>query len=170
MECYGVCFMQSRQPDFYTVLGVPDTIDGRFDLLLLHEFMIIHRLLDDPARGAEGQVFAQDLFDMSFADMDQSLRSAGIGDMGVPKHIKRMMLAYNGRMHAYEEALKARGKKALEEALVRNLYGTVEKPDSKAVAGMADYVRRTINGLSGQNFGDICGGAIVFAPITATPQ
>lgn len=164
MDCYEACFMQARQPVFYTGAGVPDTVDGRFDLLLVHEFLVIRRLLSASNRAEEGREFSQALFDITFADMDQSLRDAGIGDMGVPKHVRRMMLAYNGRMHAYESAFNE-GKAALEEALERNLYGTVEQPDAKALRLAADYMIRSEKALAAQKFDDICAGVIEFPPV-----
>ncbi len=164
MDCYEACFMQARQPVFYKEAGVPDTVDGRFDLLLVHEFLVIRRLLSDSKRAEEGREFSQVLFDITFADMDQSLRDAGVGDMGVPKHIRRMMLAYNGRMHAYEKAFDE-GKAKLEEALARNLYGTLEQSDAKALGLTANYMIRAEKALAGQEFDEICAGVIEFPPV-----
>ena len=112
---YGACVAQARLPDFYRVLAVPDTIDGRFDLLVLHVVLVMRRLSGE----AE---FKQQLFDLMFADMDRNLREMGVGDMGVGKKIKPMISAFYGRAQVYEKAL-AESDDALAQALARNLYG-----------------------------------------------
>ena len=128
---YEAALLNTRDPVFYAEYGVPDSFDGRFDLLLVHIFIILHVTMDQE----NYDVFSQALFDRTFQDMDQTLREMGIGDMGVPKHMKRMMKAFNGRMHNYQIALKPEDaalhnlegleKTTLEAALKRNLYGTV---------------------------------------------
>ena len=123
---YAAMLEHIRKPAFYKDYGVPDTFDGRFELLVLHAFLVIERA------GSEGQEFAQALFDVLFADMDQTLREIGIGDMGVPKHMRRMMKAFNGRMHAYHAG-------PLGTALGRNLYGTLPQ-GFIPVEKMAAYV------------------------------
>jgi len=71
---------QSREPSFYGACGLPDSVDGRFDLLVLHVFLVMHRLKQDHVRTAE---LSQALFDVLFENMDESLRVLGAGDMGV---------------------------------------------------------------------------------------
>ncbi|MCF8495525.1 MAG: ubiquinol-cytochrome C chaperone [Alphaproteobacteria bacterium] len=140
-----------RQPVFYTACGVPDTFEGRFDLLALHLFMVFHCVL---AAGPAGKDFNQALFDAAFAGMDQALREGGIGDMGVPKRMRRMMTALNGRVHAYENALAQ--DETLKDALARNLYGP--QADFGDTVRMAAYVRETLAGLS---YADILNGIIL---------
>jgi cytochrome b pre-mRNA-processing protein 3 len=159
---YACALRQTRQPDFYLRWGVPDTFDGRFDLLLVHVFLILYRLIDDPRYNK----MSQDVFDVMFRDMDQTLREHGIGDMGVPKHMKRMMIAFNGRMYTYLEAVQERDEKnaqrALEKALARNLYGTIENPDLKALSCMALYMQDNIKYLNSVPVNDVIAGAIDF--------
>lgn len=152
---YRACMDQSRLPVFYESYGVPDTMDGRYDLLLVHMFLVLHRLLDDKI---EGDPLAQALFDVCFADVDQALRESGVGDMRIAKHMKKMMLAFNGRMHVYEESVKSGG---LEAALLKNLYALT--PDNVAdAAAMARYIRENIESLSAQPTEKIRAGHIVF--------
>lgn len=143
---YAKALEQTRDPDCYTQGGVPDTFDGRFDLLVLHVFMVLNRLLDDGTQ----EDLSQKLFDSMFRDMDQTLREMGIGDMGIPKHMKKMMKAFNGRVHAYRDALSGppdeRSEK-LEACLRRNLYGTLENPDTPAVRTMTSYVLANVQHL-----------------------
>jgi cytochrome b pre-mRNA-processing protein 3 len=120
--------------------GVPDSFDGRFDLLLIHLFLVINRLANE---GEQAREFNQALFDVTFADMDQTLREMGIGDMGVPKHQRRMMKGFNGRMHAYDEALK-QGEGAFAIALRRNLYGTIEDTEVPDIQKIMRYIRESM--------------------------
>ena len=150
---YAACLKHSRQPYFYQDYKVPDSFDGRFDLLVLHIFLIIHRL------GPKEAAYNQTLFDVMFADMDQTLREKGIGDMGVPKHMKRMMLAFNGRMHAYEDGIK---NDTLKEALKRNLYGTVSKVKEETLDNMTAYIQKTLKELKDKNNEAVKNGEAVF--------
>ncbi len=113
-DLYASALANTRKEIFYRDYGIPDTFDGRFDLLLLHIFIILRRIMGDD----NYDELSQDLFDVMFKDMDQTLREMGIGDVGVPKHMKRMMKAFNGRMHAYQSTLV----EGLEVAIARNLY------------------------------------------------
>jgi cytochrome b pre-mRNA-processing protein 3 len=121
LRLYHGIVEQARQPGFFAVYGVPDTLDGRFELIALHEFLVLNRLKQEHQRSA---TFAQELFDTFFADMDRALRELGVGDLAVGKHIKRMATAFYGRIAAYERGLSA-DDPALAEALERNLLGTV---------------------------------------------
>ncbi len=85
-------------------LGVPDTLDGRFDLVGLHAFLLIERLRRDAEPGPE---LAQAVFDAMFADMDVNLRELGVGDLSVGKRVRAMWEAFHGRAAAYGAALAA---------------------------------------------------------------
>ncbi len=156
LRIYALLLEQTRRTVFYERYGVPDTLDGRFDLLVLHVFLYLERLI---SAGEVTQDLRQALFDVMFADMDQSLRESGIGDMGVPKHMKRMMTGFNGRMHAYAEALASGVKqKAFEEALRRNLYATAKDVKDTEIAAIKEYVYRFCSVLQEQNLDDIMTG------------
>lgn len=148
---YAAVLTHIRQPVFYERFGVPDSFDGRFDLLLLHVFILIEASGD--------AAFDQALFDATFADMDQTLREMGIGDMGVPKHMRKMMKAFNGRMHAYADGLE---KDDLAGALVRNLYGTVDVPDGKKVKALAAYVMKSRDSAAALGLDGVLRGDGVF--------
>ncbi|MGB4106202.1 MAG: ubiquinol-cytochrome C chaperone family protein [Alphaproteobacteria bacterium] len=145
---------------FYETYGVPDSFDGRFDLLVLHVFIVINRLARE---GEQAQEFNQALFDVMFADMDQTLREMGIGDMGVPKHQRRMMKAFNGRMHAYDEAL-VQGEGAFAVALRRNLYGTLEDSEVPNVQKMIRYVKESMAAMERMPTTELIKGDIAFVP------
>ena len=126
-------------PVFYERYAVPDTIDGRYEMIALHCFMVMKRL----HREAQAPL-AQKLFDAFFVNMDRSLREIGIGDLGVPKHMKRMMQGFNGRRQSYQDALDGDDREALKAALVRNVYGTIDAPSDAVLSAMADYVEHSI--------------------------
>ncbi|MAZ01575.1 MAG: hypothetical protein CMN56_00380 [Sneathiella sp.] len=134
---YAEIVRQSREPAFYEAAAVPDTVDGRFEMISLHAFLVMRHL---KGQGDAAQKLSQTLFDQMFADMDQSLREIGIGDLSIGKHIKKMAKAFYGRVAAYEAALGGGGE-SLETALERDHYGSVENVPAEAVKRLADYVR-----------------------------
>jgi cytochrome b pre-mRNA-processing protein 3 len=132
---YAKAVAQARKPAFYAHLSVPDTVDGRFDLLALHMFLLLHRL---GGEGPFGKKLAQGLFDLMFDDMDRSLREMGVSDMSVGKRVKEMARALYGRIDAYEPCLKDEAK--LASALIRNLYRGAAVP-AEHVMIVARYVQ-----------------------------
>ena len=148
---------QARQPVFFTECGVPDTLDGRFELICLHAFLYLHRLKAERPQGAG---LCQSFFDRMFADFDRALREMGTGDLSVGKHVKRMARAFYGRIQAYEEGL-AGDDSVLGAALARNVFGTVPQPIPFSEA-MAAYVRDTVEELQGQSVTELLAGRILF--------
>lgn len=128
-QLYEALLVEARKPALYGDLGAPDTLDGRFDMIVLHAALIMRRLREE---GVEGQSLAQALFGRLFDDMDVALREMGIGDMSVGKKIKVMAEAFYGRAAAYDAALKAGDEAALADVLLRNLFDNA--PERKAAA------------------------------------
>jgi cytochrome b pre-mRNA-processing protein 3 len=121
-ELYGAAVAAARQPVFYSDLRVPDTLDGRFDLVGLHVFLVIRRLTALPPPGPD---VAQAVFDAMFSDMDFNLREMGVSDLVVGRRVKAMWEALHGRSTAYEAAMAQggeAGEAALTEALARNVW------------------------------------------------
>ncbi|KIL98794.1 Ubiquinol-cytochrome C chaperone [Paramagnetospirillum magnetotacticum MS-1] len=163
-DLYVAVINQARLPDFYLRLAVPDTLDGRFDLIVLHAFLVMRRLRQVTAEegGEAARAVAQALFDLMFADMDQNLREMGVGDMSVGKRVKQMARAFYGRVAAYDEGLAAEGD-ALAEALRRNLYGTVEGDlDLGVIATVAEYFVAQSAYLAGQSAQALLDGRLEF--------
>lgn len=161
-ETYQAAIRQARQTDFYTRYGVPDTLDGRFDLLVLHTALVLLRLRRDRA---ESERFSQALLDTLFVDLDQSLREIGVSDMSVGKKVKQMGKAFYGRLDAYRlglEAAEGDGGLQLADALHRNLYrGSPEvEPYSMQVAG---YVVRQAAYLDTLPLEEVVSGKLTFA-------
>ena len=128
---YGAIVAAARHVQFYEDTGVADTIDGRFEMIVLHLFLVLNRL-----KGEGVEDLRQRLTDEFFSDMDLSLRELGVSDVAVGKKVRRIAESYYGRVTAYDKALSG-GAKLLQEALSRNIY-----PDGAPeiiVKSMASY-------------------------------
>jgi cytochrome b pre-mRNA-processing protein 3 len=130
-ELYCAAVAAAREPFLYTGLGVPDTLDGRFDMVGLHTFLLIQRLKREPA---PGPALAQAVFDAMFSDMDINLREMGVGDLSVGRKVRIMWEAFHGRAAAYAAAMSAGDMTALEAALDRNVWRGNPPPDGPARA------------------------------------
>lgn len=155
---YGAIVTQSRDPRFYEAYGVPDTVLGRFDLVVLHLALVLRRLRAGEATARE---LAQGLFDAFCRDMDDNLREMGVGDQGVPRQMRRVGEAFYGRAQAYDAALVQPGNEALAGTLIRNVYAEAAEPD---VAGerLAAYVRRAVDNLDAQAMRHLLDGIVTF--------
>jgi cytochrome b pre-mRNA-processing protein 3 len=157
---------QARRPGFFLSGGVPDTVDGRFELICLHAFLFLHRLKGEQPRSAR---FSRHFAAAMFGDFDRSLREMGTGDLSVGREVKRMASAFYGRIAAYEDGL-AQGDAVLSGALRRNLYGTVAAEDG-ALAAMAGYIRREAAGLDRQDAAPLLAGRVEFGdPPVPAPE
>lgn len=161
-DVYGVLFMQALEPVFFSDYGIEDTFEGRFDCLLLHVFMAMHVSLSH----ADGEAFNQTLFDVLFRDMDQALREIGKGDMGLPKQMRRMMKAFNGRMNRYHDAMNADDvQNALKSAIQDNVFGEQANVDDKALDGLSLYMMDNISAMIKVGALSLIAGHIELKPI-----
>lgn len=153
---YSKVVEQARLPDFYTAFAVPDTLDGRFDLVVLHCFLVLRKLK------AEGEgALSQALFDATFEDMDESLREMGVSDLSVGKKVKRMASAFMGRVSVYDQALADR--EALAGALARNLYRG-QPPGQEILLALAAHIQAQDQALALQERERLVAGDVVFIP------
>ena len=159
---YARIVEQARQRELFTALGVPDSLDGRFEMVVLHVFLVLHRLKQEGPNG-DAAALGQDLCDVMFADMDASLREMGAGDLGVGGRVKQMASGFAGRVAAYAQGLTG-GSSELTLALRRNVYGTVE-PDDRQVERLARYVLQSTDILGKQNLESLTSGPPAFAAI-----
>jgi cytochrome b pre-mRNA-processing protein 3 len=155
---YGMIVAQARAPAFYRDYGVPDTVDGRFEMVVLHTVLVLRRLdaEPEPIRG-----LGQAVFDIFCRDMDASLREMGVGDLGVPREMRRIGEAFYGRKAAYEAALAEPGSEALAAALARNIFALSSGPVPGA-ARIAVYVREAVRDLAAQDCEAVARGELVF--------
>ncbi len=152
---YGVIVAQARRPAFYLAYGVADTVSGRFELVVLHTVLLLHRLAGEPAL----QSLGQGLFDEFCRDMDHNLREMGVGDTKVPREMKRMAEAFFGRRKVYEAALDAGQQGSLAEVLRRNIY---DQADTAPAARLALYVSASAGDLASQETDAIARGTLIF--------
>jgi cytochrome b pre-mRNA-processing protein 3 len=162
---YGMIVAQARLPCFYRDYAVADTVNGRFDLIVLHLALVLDRLAQEPSLRGLGQ----GLFDRFCQDMDHNLREMGIGDLKVPKEMQRMGEAFYGRAQAYQAALSADDAgQALVATVARNIYGG--SAAAEAAAGrLAAYIRVLDHDLKAQDVASLAAGALHLADPGAIP-
>lgn len=153
---------QARQPVFYTTLGVPDSVDGRFEMIALHVWLLLRRLRRGDARAS---ALAQAVFNAMFEDMDRALREMGAGDLGVGRRVKTMATAFYGRIAAYDRGIEEDGS-ALEDALIRNVWRG-SAPDASAGAALAAYLRAEAGSLACAPLEALLAGKATFGPAPA---
>jgi cytochrome b pre-mRNA-processing protein 3 len=115
---YTAIVEASRQPDFFRLFGVPDTVDGRFEMLSLHMFLGLGRLVDN---GGADRDLAQRVMELFVRDMDAALREIGVSDLRVPKRMKALYGSFGGRIAGYSLAVREGGS-ALHEVVARNIF------------------------------------------------
>lgn len=148
-----------RTPAFYLAGEVADTFNGRFELLVLHAALAVRRLR---ALGEPGPSIAQALVDQMFRNLDPAMRELGVGDMAVPKRMKRLAEGFLGRSVAYDRALAAADEAALEEALSRNVYA-----GTRHAAELAAYVRAAAMALEAVPLEALAQGVLRFPDAAA---
>jgi cytochrome b pre-mRNA-processing protein 3 len=165
---YGMIVAGARADAFYGALGVPDTVRGRFEMLVLHVVIVIERLRDGDKRNNE---IGQLVFDLFCNDMDQSLRELGTGDLSVPKQMRGMAESFYGRAKTYGAALAAGDAGDLAQAIRRNVFN--ESVSATAAPRLAAYALAAAQRIAGVEIEDVAGGwsfpdATQFADIPAS--
>jgi cytochrome b pre-mRNA-processing protein 3 len=130
---YGMIVTQAREPLFYRDLAVPDTVNGRFDLVLLHLWLVLRRLKS----AGSGPALSQALFDHFCADMDDNLREMGVGDQAVPKRMRAFGEAFYGRTAAYDMAL-SESSEAFAGAICKNVLDGRNMDEAVQLAAYAE--------------------------------
>ncbi len=159
---YGTIVAQARLPGFYREYTVPDTVNGRFDLIVLHLALLLDRLAEEDALRGLGQA----VFDRFWRDMDHNLREMGVGDLAVPKEMRRMGEAFYGRAQAYRAALAAADDTALVEVLARNIYGGALAAQAHRLAA---YMREAVRQLAALDQAALAAGHLRFPEPASVP-
>lgn len=150
---YAALVSRARQPVFFERFGVADSIDGRFDMLALHAWLVLERLradgLDDLARGLSQTIFV---------GFDEALRDLGAGDIGMGRKMQKLGDAFNGRLHAYDSA---RGEDELAAAILRNVYRG-DEPHAQDAQSLARYALDARHALAACDLSD---GALEFGAL-----
>lgn len=156
---YAEILAQSRNAWFFSHDGgnVPDTLDGRFEIVCLNAFLVFRRLKSFSARARD---LSQAIYDQMFASFDADLREMGAADIGVGRRIKAMAEALNGRIHAYEVGLLGSDPELLD-AIRRNVFGTVS-PQEINILQLAGYLRRASEHFTRYSEADFWHGPIGF--------
>ncbi|RWX75803.1 ubiquinol-cytochrome C chaperone [Neorhizobium lilium] len=153
---YSALTSSARIPFFYSDLGVPDTVMGRFEMLSAVMILFFRRTARS---GSSGQELAQEIVDAFFQDIDHSIRELGIGDQGVPKRMKKLAGMFYGRLETYSASLEAKDSDGLAEALRRNIHPQKDDaPDMKALAAWMLLAEQSIASLPED---DIARGQVV---------
>lgn len=164
---YAAIVAQARQPGLYATLGVPDTVEGRFEMVALHSVLVLRRI-----RCEEGPTspLGEDICAVLFSDMDHNLRELGVGDTKVGKKVRKLAEAFYGRGKAYDEAFEAEDPtSAVAEVLVRNVFvdDPVSEEQSTALAG---YVVAADEAMKALSLDDVVAARLVFPPVEVAWQ
>src|SRR5450830_873940 len=159
---YGMIVAQARLPCFYRDYAVADTVNGRFDLIVLHLALVLDRLAQDPAL----QPLGQEIFDRFCQDIDHNLREMGIGDLKVPKQMRRLGEANYGRSRA---AWATEDKGPLVEALERNIYGGGSPSAAATAPRLTAYMGEALRDLGAQPSASLAGGELHFPEPSKIP-
>jgi cytochrome b pre-mRNA-processing protein 3 len=155
-DLYGAIVAQARSVAFYSAYGVPDTVEGRFDLIVLHIVLVLARLDRD---GSPVSGIGQKLFDVFCGDLDANLREMGTGDLAVPKRMRAFGEAFYGRQSAYLAALAAPDDRELENALARNIFRGMK---GEGAGHLARYARAVWRDFADHDEDALLRGEIAF--------
>lgn len=169
LDLYRAIVAEARRPIYYTAYAVPDTVTARFDMIALVTAMVLRRLRGEPkppvgakvARGrraTDPHELGRQLLDLVFTELDRSLREMGVGDVAVPKRIKKLAAAWNGRVLAYDAALDEADLAAFAAAIARNVYAGLD--DRSAAPALAAHAAAIDAALATRPTVDVLAGRI----------
>lgn len=178
-DLYAAIVTEARRPVFYAVHGVPDTVAARFDMIVLIMSVVLRRLEVEPkpapgarllrgARAVDPHEIGRQVIDVFFNEMDRALREMGVGDPAVPKRIKKLAAAWNGRFLAYAGALVAADRDALVAAIARNVYAGLD--DRTGAGVLADHLLASEAALAAVPIADVLAGRIPWPTPPSAPE
>lgn len=172
-KLYLAVVARARRTEPYARFGVPDTPDGRFEMLGLECALLLRRLR---ALGTQGEALGQSLLEVMVTDLDRNLREMGVGDLSVGRYVRRMTSSLLARAAALDAALASGDGEALAAHLGRALYADGPPPSSAQLRALADAVVRAaiaLDGVPGERLlaGELDSGAAAKAvdPSAAEP-
>jgi cytochrome b pre-mRNA-processing protein 3 len=166
LKLYGAIVTQARQPGFFAVQGVSDTPEGRTDMIILHLFVVFERL---SSAGKEGRTMARVLSETFVTDIDDCLREMGVGDLSVPKKVKRAAQALGERCQAYRQAAtSADDSSLLASEIASTVSGLAEMPAS--AAALARYVLGARSRLAAMPDTELLAGRVAFPSLNTMEQ
>ena len=162
LSLYEAIVAQARSEAFYRDYGVPDTVNGRFEMIVLHVVLVVARL---QAEGEDGKEVARAVLEAFVADVDDACRRLGIGDMGVPRHVKKAAAAVLQRGATYREAMAAPRSPdhdPLADVIAAHTQAKPTSENSLSCRALADYVRRAVASLDAQPGDQVLAGTVAF--------
>lgn len=160
---YAAALAAARRPPFYLHFGVPDTLQGRFEMVTLHLFAVLHRLMHDPGDDPE---LARRVSETFVDDMDGAFREMGVGDLSVPKRMRTLYGAFAGRMSAYQRALGGDEVDALTAAIARNVFPDTDEPAH--ASALAAYLGSAVKAMQQADMARLRSGELPFPVLAAT--
>ena len=156
---YDAIVAQARQPELYTDLGVPDTLEGRFEMVVLHTLLVLRRL-----RREEGlsSPLGEDLCAVMFSDFDHNLREIGVSDLSVGKKVRKLAEAFYGRGKALDDAFTAADTRAAMSALLARNLIVENAPVGNSFAHLADYIIATDRALDMMSMDELMAARLAF--------
>ena len=164
-EIYGAIVARARLPVFYQGFGAPDTLEGRFVVLTLHLFAVLHRLKSGNAQAFQ---MAQELADHFTADMETVLRELGISDLKIPKKVRGLTASGAALLRDYEEAL-SRGEEAFTATIARTLPLEGTSADD-AASCLSAYFKEVLRHLEAEPIDDLCAGTLSLPPASVDQE
>jgi cytochrome b pre-mRNA-processing protein 3 len=151
---YAAVLAAARHPALYIGYGVPDTLQGRFEMVALHLFAVLHRLMHDPGDDPELARLVSESF---VADMDGAFREMGVGDLSVPKRMQALYGSFAGRISAYESGLK---DESLADAIQRNVFP--DAAETGHALALAAYLTEAVAALRAVDMASLNRGDLPF--------
>jgi cytochrome b pre-mRNA-processing protein 3 len=156
-QLYGSSVAAARNPALFRDICVADTMEGRYEMVVLHVGLLVRRLT---AAGEQGKALGQAVLEEMVTALDDDFRELGVSDLRVGKKVQAAASAFYGRMRAYDQGLQSPDPAALTEALARNVPASGEGP--LAADRLAAYVRATETALNDQPVAALCEGKVLF--------
>ncbi len=168
---YDSIVKQARQKEFYSSYSVPDTIEGRFEMVALHLFLFVQRLKNENLKDHKVGKLVLETF---FSEMDATLREMGVGDMGVPKKMRKISDSFFGRAYSYSEALESGELERLKKAIERNIYAYYQGDrkiegnySENDLTSVAEYIVESYKTVCKNPIEELLGGTIHFSDVRA---
>ena len=153
---YAASVAASRRRELYVALGVPDTLQGRFEMVALHLFPVVHRLMHDPGDDPDLARLVSERF---VADTDAAFREMGVGDLSVPKRMTALYRSFGGRIAAYSQAIEE-GEGALVDAVARNVFP--DGAEERCARALALHLKAAVAALRSVGFDELRRGEVPF--------
>ena len=168
-ELFERIVAQARSAEFYRDLGAADTMEGRFEMIVLHMSLVLQRLKRE---GSAGQRLGQTLMEALIAAMDDALRQIGIGDMGVPRRVQKAAAALAERTRDYQAGLiGVPGSRSLKECIVAHIYLGEASAEALAHAkALSSYISAADALLAAMPSEDLLAGKVAFPAPPAVPE